>query len=71
MEKLKQYRLLLVTAAIGLAAVARVARPDLVVPSDQELQTWLDAVLGSGSAVAWLLTYYFTDTQKGSLKENT
>jgi len=70
MEKLAQYRLILVTALIGVAAVVRVAFPDVVLPEDKDIQLWADGLLGTGSALAWVVTYYFTDTQKGTLKEN-
>ena len=68
-DVLAKYRLVLVTALLGGAAFVRAVKPEWVVPEDADLKTWADALLGSGSAVAWLTTYYFTSTTSGTLAE--
>lgn len=64
-----RYRLVLVTALIAAAAVLRVARPEWVVPTDNELAAWADAVLAATAPIVWAYTYYKTDTSKNSFQE--
>jgi len=66
-----RFRLILVTALIGVAAVVRVMYPDFVLPDDTALASWVDALLATVSPAIWAYTYYKTDTSVDSMSENT
>jgi hypothetical protein len=63
-----RYRVVVVTAIIGVAGVLRVAKPEWLVPADEDIVLWVDAALVTLGPVAWLLAFRAADTVTDSLE---